>query len=269
MRNKKMFLSGVFITTAMLLGGGCGKQPEPVNAEATVTVKEADTEESMESSEGENNSSSAGPVEPARTSEPAESVEPTQTPEPAEPAEPIETAEPIQTQKPIETVKPAQTEKPAETPKATEIPAQPEAPVQPSRPEVPAQPETPAQPSQPEAPIQPEAPSQPAHQHTWRDHVVTTQIWISNIVVVEDYGTIPGESYGYFVCDCGYGTEDASAIESHVVAHVESGDAKGFTIQTLYRESTTGVIGTHEEDQGHYETSSYVDYQYCDCGATK
>ena len=234
-----------------------------------MTVKEADTEESRESSEGENNSSSAGPVEPARTSEPAESVEPTQTPEPAEPAEPIETAEPIQTQKPIETVKPAQTEKPAETPKATEIPAQPEAPVQPSRPEVPAQPETPAQPSQPEAPIQPEAPSQPAHQHTWRDHVVTTQIWISNIVVVEDYGTIPGESYGYFVCDCGYGTEDASAIESHVVAHVESGDAKGFTIQTLYRESTTGVIGTHEEDQGHYETSSYVDYQYCDCGATK
>ena len=243
-----------------------------------MTVKEADTEESRESSEGENNSSSAGPVEPARTSEPAESVEPTQTPEPAEPAEPtqtpepaesIETAEPKQTQKPIETVKPAQTEKPAETPKATEIPAQPEAPVQPSRPEVPAQPETPAQPSQPEAPIQPEAPSQPAHQHTWRDHVVTTQIWISNIVVVEDYGTIPGESYGYFVCDCGYGTEDASAIESHVVAHVESGDAKGFTIQTLYRESTTGVIGTHEEDQGHYETSSYVDYQYCDCGATK
>ena len=246
-----------------------------------MTVKEADTEESMESSEGENNSSSAGPAEPARTSEPAESVEPTQTPEPAEPAEPtqapepaepaepIETAEPKQTQKPIETVKPAQAEKPAETPKATEIPAQPEAPVQPSRPEVPAQPSQPETPSQPEAPIQPETPSQPAHQHTWKDHVVTTQTWIPNIVVVEDYGEIPGEAYDYFICNCGYETEDAGAIESHVVAHVESGDIQNFTIQTRYKDSIWGVIGTHEEDQGHYETSSYVDYQYCDCGATK
>ena len=216
-----------------------------------MTVKEADTEESMESSEGENNSSSAGPVEPIRTSEPAGSVEPTQTPEPAEPAEPIETAEPKQTQKPIETVKPAQTEKPAETPKATEIPAQPEAPVQPSRPEVPAQ------------------PSQPAHQHTWKDHVVTTQIWIPNIVVVEDYGEIPGESYDYFVCSCGYETEDADAIRAHYKDGVRVGTCTNFGIQTRYRESTYGVIGTHEEDQGHYETSSYVDYQYCDCGATK
>ena len=234
-----------------------------------MTVKEADTEESMESSEGENNSSSAGPVEPARTSEPAESVEPTQTPEPAEPAEPIETAEPKQTQKPIETVKPAQTEKPAETPKATEIPTEPEAPVQPSRPEVPAQSETPAQPSQPEAPIQPEAPSQPTHQHTWKDHVVTTQIWIPNIVVVEDYGEIPGESYDYFVCSCGYETEDADAIRAHYKDGVIAGTFKNFGIQTRYKDPTYGVIGTHEEDQGHYETSSYVDYQYCDCGATK
>lgn len=234
-----------------------------------MTVKEADTEESMESSEGENNSSSAGPAEPARTSEPAESVEPTQTPEPAEPAEPIETAEPKQTQKPIETVKPAQAEKPAETPKATEIPAQPEAPVQPSRPEVPAQPETPAQSSQPEAPIQPEAPSQPAHQHTWKDHVVTTQIWISNIVVVEDYGEIPGEAYAVAICNCGYETEDRGAIESHVEEHINNEEFVNFSVETRYRESTTGVIGTHEEDQGHYETSSYVDYQYCDCGATK
>ena len=234
-----------------------------------MTVKEADTEESMESSEGENNSSSAGPVEPIRTSEPAGSVEPTQTPEPAEPtqtpepAEPIETAEPKQTQKPIETVKPAQTEKPAETPKATEIPTEPEAPVQPSRPEVPAQP------SQPEAPIQTEAPSQPAHQHTWKDHVVTTQTWVPNIVVVEDHGEIPGEAYGVAICSCGYETEDRGAIESHVEEHINNEEFVNFSVETRYRESTTGVIGTHEEDQGHYETSSNVDYQYCDCGATK
>ena len=93
---------------------------------------------------------------------------------------------------------------------------------------------------------------------------MTTQTWIPNIVIVEDYGTIPGEAYEVAICDCGYETTDASAIEAHIIAHVESGDAKGFTSRTHYKESTYGVIGTHEEDQGHYETSSYVDYQYCD-----
>ncbi len=117
--------------------------------------------------------------------------------------------------------------------------------------------------------MQPETPSQPAHQHTWKDHVVTTQIWIPNIVVVEDYGEIPGESYDYFVCSCGYETEDADAIRAHYKDGVRVGTCTNFGIQTRYRESTYGVIGTHEEDQGHYETSSYVDYQYCDCGATK
>ena len=130
----------------------------------------------------------------------------------------------------------------------------------PAQSEVPAQPETPAQPSQPE---------QPAHQHIWQDHVATTQTWIPNIVVVEDYGEIPGESYDYFVCSCGYETEDADAIRTHYKEGVIAGTCINFGIQTRYRESTYGVIGTHEEDQGHYETSSYVDYQYCDCGETK
>lgn len=98
---------------------------------------------------------------------------------------------------------------------------------------------------------------------------MTTQTWVPNIVVVEDYGPIPGEAYAVAICNCGYETEDKDAIESHVIARVEAGDTQNFSVQTRYRESTTGVIGTHEEDHGYYETSSYVDYQYCDCGERK
>lgn len=295
MRAKKLIFSGILITTAMLFLGSCGKPTEPANAQPTETVKEADEEENVARLEDAGNSTPAATEKPVVTAEPtqtpgpvatekpAETAEPTQTPapaateKPAETAKPTQTPAPVATEKPAETAKPTQTPAPAKTAEPTQAPApavteapveEPNAeqpvetqkPVPPAQPEVPAQPETPAQPSQPE---------QPAHQHTWQDHIATTQTWIPNIVVVEDYGEIPGESYDYFVCNCGYETADAGAIEAHVIAHVESGDIQNFTIQTRYKDSTYGVIGTHEEDQGHYETSSYVDYQYCDCGERK
>ena len=98
---------------------------------------------------------------------------------------------------------------------------------------------------------------------------MTTETWIPNIVIVEDYGPIPGEVYYLAVCSCGYETEDADEIRTHYKEGFDAGTCISFGIQTRYRESTYGVIGTHEEDQGHYETISYVDYQYCDCGETK
>ena len=298
MRNNKMFLPGVLLATAVLFSGGCGRQSEPVSAEPTETVKEVAPEESRTGSEGEENSVSAESeklvdAESTDTPEPVETAEPTQTPESVETAEPTrtqepvgatepdadkesaETTKPVTTKKPEATEKPAGTEKPTGTSKSTETLPQSEIPAQPpasTQPETSTQPEIPSQPSQPETPVQSEAPaqpSQPVHEHVWKEHTATTQTWIPNIVVVEDYGEIPGEAYDYFICNCGYETEDAGAIESHIVAHVEAGNIQNFTIQTRYRESTYGVIGTHEEDQGHYETSSYVDYQYCDCGATK
>ena len=282
MRAKKLIFSGILITTAMLFLGSCGKPTEPANAEPTETVKEAD-EENVARLEGAGNSAPAATEKPSVTAEPTQTPAPTATEKPAVTAEPTQTPAPVATEKPAVTAEPTQTpapaatEKPAETAKPTQTPApavtdapveepnneQPvetQKPVPPAQSEVPAQPETPAQPSQPE---------QPAHQHIWQDHVATTQTWISNIVVVEDYGEIPGEAYDYFICNCGYETEDKGAIESHVIAHVEAGDTQNFSVQTRYRESTYGVIGTHEEDQGHYETSSYVDYQYCDCGERK
>ena len=268
MRAKKLIFSGILITTAMLFFGSCGKPTEPANAEAA-TEKPVVTAEPTQT---------PGPV---ATEKPAETAEPTQTPAPAATEKPAETAKPTQTPAPVATEKPAETAKPTQTPAPaktaeptqapapavteapveepnTEQPVETQKPVPPAQPEVPAQPETPAQPSQPE---------QPAHQHTWQDHIATTQTWIPNIVVVEDYGEIPGEAYAVAVCSCGYETEDADAIRTHYKDGVRAGTCTNFGVQTRYRESTTGVIGTHEEDQGHYETSSYVDYQYCDCGA--
>ena len=265
MRAKKLIFSGILITTAMLFLGSCGKPTEPANAQPTETVKEADEEENVARLEDAGNSTPAATEKPSVTAEPTQTPGPVATEKPAETAKPTQTPAPVATEKPTETAKPTQapapvaTEKPAVTAEPTQAPAPAvtEAPVEEPNTE---QPETPAQPSQPE---------QPVHQHTWQDHIATTQTWIPNIVVVEDYGEIPGESYDYFVCNCGYETADAGAIEAHVIAHVESGDIQNFTIQTRYKDSTYGVIGTHEEDQGHYETSSYVDYQYCDCGERK
>lgn len=259
MRAKKLIFSGILITTAMLFLGSCGKPTESANAEPTETVKEADAE-NVAHLEGAGNST------PAATEKPAVTAEPTQTPAPAATEKPAETAKPTQTPAPVATEKPAVTAEPTQAPAVTEAPVEEpntEQPIETQKPVPPAQPEVPAQ---PETPAQPE---QPTHQHTWKDHIATTQTWIPNIVVVEDYGEIPGEAYDYFICNCGYETEDAGAIESHIVAHVENGEFMNFGIQTRYKESTTGVIGTHEEDQGHYETSSYVDYQYCDCGERK
>ena len=295
MRAKKLIFSGILITTAMLFFGSCGKPTEPANAEPAETIKEADAEENVARLEDAGNSTPAATEKPVVTAEPtqtpgpvatekpAETAEPTQTPapaateKPAETAKPTQTPAPVATEKPAETAKPTQTPAPAKTAEPTQAPApavteapveEPNAeqpvetqkPVPPAQPEVPAQPETPAQPSQPE---------QPAHQHTWQDHIATTQTWIPNIVVVEDYGEIPGEAYAVAVCSCGYETEDADAIRTHYKDGVRAGTCTNFGVQTRYRESTTGVIGTHEEDQGHYETISYVDYQYCDCGETK
>lgn len=53
-----------------------------------------------------------------------------------------------------------------------------------------------------------------------RNAFVTTQTWIPNIVVVEDYGEIPGEAYDVAVCNCGYESSDYDAVLAHAMAHV-------------------------------------------------
>ncbi len=247
------------------------------------------TSESVSTSEPAETAAPIDAVVPVQTGEPTEAESLAQTEKSTEAERSVETVKPAQTAKPAETAEPAVAEKQIESPETvpTETPAvndsannqtpasQPEAltqtpaPVQTPQPEAPAQSPAPVQTPQPEAPEQPFQP--PVHEHSWKEHYAETQTWIPNIVVVEDYGEIPGEQYGLCICYCGFATTDAAVIEQHIVNHVNAGEYNlaGFTVQTHWTEPTWGVIGSHEEDQGHYETSTYVDYYYCDCGATK
>ena len=99
--------------------------------------------------------------------------------------------------------------------------------------------------------------------------MATKEVWVSNIVVVDDYETKPGEPYGVFICGCGFETTDENTMSEHFKKCFKEGNTSNFTVQTHYTQEETVWVGSHEEDQGWYETSTYVDYQYCDCGATK
>lgn len=122
--------------------------------------------------------------------------------------------------------------------------------------------QAPAAPSTP-APVEKpvEKPSAPVHTHSWADHTVTTQEWVSNIVTVPDYET---QTTYVWVCACGAemasGTEDA-----HCIAHLEAGEADNGHCEAR---TTQVQVGSHTEDQGHYENKTTVDYRYCTgCGA--
>lgn len=122
--------------------------------------------------------------------------------------------------------------------------------------------QAPAAPSTP-APVEKpvEKPSAPVHTHSWADHTVTTQEWVSNMVEVPDYET---QTTCVWVCNCG-AVMDMSASDAHGIAHIEAGEpANGHT-----EARTTQVqVGSHTEDQGHYENKTTVDYRYCTgCGA--
>lgn len=124
----------------------------------------------------------------------------------------------------------------------------------------PAAPVQPTQPAQPSAPVVTE-PAQPVHTHTWADHVVTTQEWVANIVTVPDYET---QTTYVWVCNCG-AVVDSAAANDHIKNHLLAGEP-----DNGYDEArTTQVqVGSHTEDQGHYETKTSVDYRYCTgCGA--
>lgn len=115
--------------------------------------------------------------------------------------------------------------------------------------------------------------SEPVHTHSWKDH--TAQRWVSNWVTVVDtpsqtitgaqlytlhsdgnwYGD--GEIYWF---ENGFTSDDFKDI---LKAKIKN---EGYIGNYVNRYKTIPAV-THEEDQGYYET--YVDYQYCDCGATR
>ncbi len=126
------------------------------------------------------------------------------------------------------------------------------------------------------------APTQPApvpvHTHSWKEHTVTEQVWVPNIVVVDDYEDRVIDM-SYFECDCG---EKFEYTDAGYMALMEHGETN--TLNAAYNgtKNTCGgyficenfkiervKVGSHEEDHGHYENSTRVDYYYCDCGARK
>ena len=112
-------------------------------------------------------------------------------------------------------------------------------------------------------------PSAPAHSHSWKDHTATKQAWVSNMVTVPDYETQQVFSHYLYVFSAdGYSTTDINAVKAHSVELAKQGLSTNYSNVPQYTEQTVQV-GSHTEDHGWYETQTYVDYQYCDCGATR
>lgn len=112
-------------------------------------------------------------------------------------------------------------------------------------------------------------PSKPAHSHSWKDHIATKQVWIPNIVTVTDYTDqqVPVGTR-YIFAEDGFATTDSSVATAHAVELIKQGYFGNYRMETIY-ETQRVPAGSHEEDHGRYETQTYVDYQYCDCGATR
>lgn len=117
------------------------------------------------------------------------------------------------------------------------------------------------------------------HTHAWRDHTATRQVWVSNMVTVPDYETrtiygaqlytqhSDGQWYSdgaVYWFENGFTSSDLAAIIK------EKMKTEGYIGNYVNRTKTEQVqVGSHQEDQGWYEMESYVDYQYCGCGARK
>lgn len=110
-------------------------------------------------------------------------------------------------------------------------------------------------------------PSQPTHTHTWVNHTATRQVWVSNWVDVPDYSNqqvVVGNTYTF---SDGYSTTSIDSAKAHAKELILAGKDSGYQTTPVY-ETQKVQTGSHKEDQGHYETETYVDYVYCSsCGA--
>ena len=129
--------------------------------------------------------------------------------------------------------------------------------------------------------------SEPSHTHTWVDHTATKQVWISNMVTIDDYETktIYGAQFYTVQADGsllsngptywfenGFTNDDLKDIMRNALVQNPQGIVNGICYaQYVNRTKTEKIkVGSHQEDHGHYENQSYVDYQYCsECGEKK
>ena len=118
------------------------------------------------------------------------------------------------------------------------------------------------------------------HVHNWKKKSAAEQVWIPNIVVVDDYEYVTVEK-GYMQCSCGakFELDDLLGLEKHMdaskweaIQNNTLADCKCVSYETYSWFETEEIYrGSHEEDHGWYDKTgnTYVDYYYCDCGATK
>lgn len=119
-------------------------------------------------------------------------------------------------------------------------------------------------------------PSAPSHTHSWKDHTATKQVWVSNIVPVYEnqqvqVGTKKVSDGWYWHCNCG-AVVPASQGDNHGFNHIANDEPdNGYEKEHFHEEPVyeTKRVQVGTRDDGHYETQTYVDYKYCDCGATK
>lgn len=108
-------------------------------------------------------------------------------------------------------------------------------------------------------------PSKPAHQHSWKEH--TAQKWVSNMVTVPDYETQKVTVGTNFIfAEDGYVASNINDAKAHAKELIKASYIGNYRTETIYEEKQVQV-GSHQEDHGHHET--YVDHEYCDCGATR
>lgn len=109
--------------------------------------------------------------------------------------------------------------------------------------------------------------SKPSHTHNWVAHTATKQVWVPNIVVVDDYETQNVLVRTDIICNCGAVFTGGAGYDEHAMNHVLAGEPSNSTPKAIYEQQSVKV-GSHEEDHGYYKDELYTDYMYCsDCGA--
>ena len=297
---KRMKIFTMFIVLAVTMVTGCGKVEDTISIHPTESIAdEAELPEQgakVDKTEEETESSN-------QTMIPVEDEKPDAEEKRAEGEKPdaeekrAESEKPDAAKKPAENKKPDAEEKRAEDEKtdAAEKPAESEEPEdnQAANTEqaVPSEPAQPSEPASSEPAGGENAGSAQPHEHNWIDH--TNQRWVSQIVTVVDeperyepYGMY--KIYWYntgnweetrdpdrFAAWC-Y-DEEGGPLSTYryskpednplFLGYDENGHASFTGDHVLWTAYDYIPAVTHEEDQGYYET--YVDYCYCDCGATK
>lgn len=109
--------------------------------------------------------------------------------------------------------------------------------------------------------------SKPSHTHNWVAHTATRQVWVPNIVVVDDYETQNVKVGFKTVCNCGAEFMNSPMSAEHAMNHILAGEPDNHWTEDIYEQQSVKV-GSHEEDHGYYKDETYTDYTYCsDCGA--